>query len=111
MNDAPRAYTEEEVQDIFLNHLATLAHYWATVTPDEGEAMTVLDRCNGLVHSILSNISGSGLAHPAIDLRLAPHESDKAFHISEGENYFQPGMVINNCLLHQIWNKYERTKI
>jgi len=93
-----RAYTEEEVRDEFLAHIRYLARYWAT-TPDR---QTPLERCQGLAFSILNIFDGtSGL--PAFDIVLSPHPDDKAFHQSEGENWYDPGMMINDCMLHELF--------
>ncbi len=110
MTEEPRAYTEKEVCDIFLNHLATLAHYWATVNNTDGSEITTLDRCNGLIHSILSHMAGNGPTLPPIDLVLRPHDDDKDFHLGEGENYFEPHMVIDTSM-HHAWHKYERKNV
>lgn len=42
---------------------------------------------------------------PAMDVSMRPHEEDKAYRIKQDEDYYEPGMVINDCNLHDIWYK------
>lgn len=94
----PRAYTAEEVTDIFLEHLRRTARYWAGL-PEQ----TPLQKCEGVVFSILAMLDGDAMGLPAIDLVLHPHEEDKEFHRSQGSNWFEPGMAFNaNVALHEI---------
>jgi hypothetical protein len=95
-----RAYTAEEARDMFLSAARMLAHYWAT-TPQGG---TTQERCEGVVFSLLNCIDGTSGSFPcALDLTLRPHPDDKAFHIAEDESYFEPGMVINDAMLHELF--------
>lgn len=106
--DGPRAYTAEEVRDMLLEHFRHLAKYWAEL-PDvdkaTGTTKTVLDRCDGVVFSILAALDGSGMALPAIDLKLAPHPDDKEFLRGEGSNWFEPGMEISFALHEHYYKK------
>lgn len=92
-----RAKTAEEVRTEFLSALRGLANYWAGVKPDDA-----LGACNGLAFSICSMLDGvSGL--PAFDLVLSPHQDDKNYCIENGEDWYEPGMVINDCMLHELY--------
>ena len=93
-----RAYTEDEVREQFLAHIRHLARYWATI-PDR---QTPLERCEGLAFSILNIFDGT-TDLPAFDIVLSPHPDDKAFHQSEGKNWYEPGMMINDCMLHELF--------
>lgn len=92
-----RAYTEEEVRGEFLDHIRHLISYWES----EERAPTSKEKLEGLVFSILNIFDGStGL--PAFDISCAPHPDDKQYHIDEDSNYYEPGMVINDCMLHEM---------
>lgn len=97
----PRAHTAEEARHQLMRHLAYMALYWAKLDK------TPLEKCNGLVFSILNIFDGCAAGFPAINLSLAPHESDKEFHRSEGENWFEPGQIINETMLHEMWHEHE----
>lgn len=96
----PRAKTAEEVQQEFLNHLHSLVRYWSEL-PDQ----TVEQKCDGLAFSILNIFDGTTVGLPAMDIVLAPHPDDKAFNKGEGNNWYEPGMIINDCMLHELFVK------
>jgi hypothetical protein len=79
---AARAAT---MQDELMKHLAGIAKYWADI-----DDKTPLERCNGVVFSILSTIDGCSGWVDAINL-------------------VQDGVTINdNAMLHEQWRHYER---
>jgi hypothetical protein len=49
----------------------------------------------GLCHSIQAYLDGRTMDSPAIDLVLSPHDTDKAYYVGKGQNWFEKGMVIN----------------
>lgn len=98
--NTPRAYTEEEARDIFLERVRHLSEYWAEV-PDK----TPRERCDGLVFSILNVFDGTSGWHPALNISLSPHPDDMHFHQTEGSNWYEPGMVINDCMLHELFSR------
>ena len=105
-NITPRAYTPEEVQEKLLRHFKMLCKYWSSEPSVFENNKTEQERMEGLIHSVLATIDGASLPLPAFDIIPSPHEADKAFHISEGENWFDK-KVINHCQLHEIWgSKY-----
>jgi hypothetical protein len=96
-DDTPRAYTADEVRLDFLDHVRCMTRYWDTVQNGGSQ----LKRLEGLAFSILTAIDGcSGV--PGFDLVVRPHEDDKAYHIAEGQNYYEDGMVINSdSMMHE----------
>jgi len=96
----PRAKTAEEVRTEFLKKVQSLAQYWGNV-----EGKTDVEKCEGLAFSILNIFDGTSADLPAMDISLAPHESDKDYCIDNGENWYEPGMIINNCTLHESFYK------
>ena len=96
----PRAYTAEECRERFQSHMLMLCRYWANVERRDGNE-TEVDRMEGLCHSIQAYLDGSTLNSPGMDLVLRPHKDDKAYHISEGENWHEDGLVINEDPLHE----------
>jgi hypothetical protein len=106
-NDEPRAYTAEEMRDKILDHVRTMAAYWANLPdtdPATGRTQTVQDRCEGVAFSILSMLDGCTSHIPSITLKLEPHEDDKKFHQDEGENWVEPGMELS-FMLHEHFHK------
>lgn len=101
---ATRPWTSEEMKDEFLRLLIGLADEWARY-PDKSPR----ERCRGLAFSILATIDGDSIAMPAIDLVLRPHEEDKEYHQEQGENWIEPGTVINaDAVLHEEWHGFEK---
>ena len=98
-----RPHTDEEVRDKILHEIKSLERYWDSL-PDKTSA----EKLSGLSFSILTMIDGCGMDLPVMDITLRPHPDDKAFHESEGENYFENGMVVNeHILLHEFYHKPE----
>lgn len=95
----PRAKTAEEVREEFLQQVRAYAHYWATL-PDQ----TPQDRCDGMAFSILNILDGNTML-PAFNLTVAPHPEDKEYHIAQGDNWYEPDMLINDCMLHEFYYK------
>ena len=88
-----REYTQEEVQEMFLDKVRTMIDYWNNV-----EKETTKDKLEGLAHSILATIDGSAADLPAFKLAPNPHPGDKEYCIDEGENYFPDNYhLVTNC--------------
>lgn len=96
---APRAYTAEEVREKFLDYVRALSRYWATLPGDK----TPQERLDGLAFSILVAIDGGSTHLPAFDLAPAPHPDDEDFYRRRGENWYEAGVVINDCQLHELF--------
>ena len=97
MSEEPRAYTTEEVRELFLKQVRESAHYWASLP-----GKTPQERCDGLAFTILNIIDGSTLPLPAFDLIPSPHPTDYQYHREHGENWFEQE-VINDCQLHEYY--------
>jgi hypothetical protein len=89
-----------EVKDELLDHIRCVADYWARL-PDK----TPKERCDGVAFSILTMIDGCSGGMPAFDLLVSPHEDDKKYNIDNGNDYYQPKMMINDCMLHDEFYK------
>jgi len=91
----PKKISAKKARTRFLSHIKMLVKYWANV-----DGINVEEKLDGLAFSILATIDGSSIELPAMDLVLRPHESDKDYCKSNGENWFEDGQVINGCELH-----------
>lgn len=92
-----RAFTAEEARKHFLDHIRVCRDYWNSLEKTDKEKL------DGLCFSILSLIDGvSGM--PSLDLVLKPHPSDKQFYLEQKDNYYESGMIINDCYLHDEWH-------
>lgn len=98
-----RANTVEEVRNEFINHIKSIVKYWATL-----EGKTAQERCEGVAFSMLNIFDGTTMILPAMDILLAPHPDDMEFNISIGANWYEPGMKINDCMLHEIFYQNEK---
>lgn len=95
----PRAYTKEEMTDMFLQSVRSIANCWAQY-PDK----TPEERCNGVAFSILATIDGTSIALPAFNLTPVPHPDDKQYHIDEGSNYWPDDVAFNaETYLHDLF--------
>lgn len=105
---ASRSYTPEEVREKVLDHMKFLCQYWSQLDRREHHD-SEKDRMMGLCFSILNIFDGTTMEFPAMDIVLSPHPSDKNFHIERDQNWFEKGMVINDCTLHDEWYKNRKT--
>ena len=95
----PVAFRAEALQRQFIDHMRWLARHWAT-TPGGG---SVQERLDGLLHSVLATIDGSGDFPCRLDLVCRPHPDDKAYHIAQGEKWAEDGTVLNaGVMLHEL---------
>lgn len=116
--EGPREFTEDEMRERFLGQLRTYVHYWATVKDPYckvGET-DIHARLSGLAFSFLNILDGTTDGLPSLEVVPHPHESDKQFHIDEGENYWPPftlpegtktihGNVDGEVMLHDCWHE------
>jgi hypothetical protein len=95
-----RPYTKEEMREMFLAQCKSVAFSWS-----REKDRTPREMCNGVVFSMLNIIDGMSGGFPAaINLVMEPHPDDKEFCISEGENWVEPGQVINDdVMLHDLF--------
>lgn len=100
MSDEPRAFTREECLEKIMRFVAEKVDYWTR------EGLGKKDACEGLAHSFLAMIDGVTYL-PALDLHISVDEMDKDFCISEGSNWHENGMCLNNdVMLHEELPKY-----
>ena len=97
--DAPKAKTPEEIRGDFMDTCRHLVDYWAS---DVIQRDTCHERLSGLLHSFLCIFDGVSGGMPAFDIVASPHPDDKEYHRSEGEDWIEPGTVINDCMLHEL---------
>ena len=98
--DPPRAFTVDEARTEFLKSIQVICQYWSKQNCD-----SALDMCNGVAFSILNIFDGTHAGIPALDILLSPHEDDKQYNIENGDNYYEHGMMINDCCLHELFYK------
>ena len=92
-----RAYTKDEVKQIFLENILLNIRYWDNIA-----GITKMDAIEGALFSTLTLLDGCSISLPAFDLVVRPHPDDKDYHIENNENYYEEGMVINDeCQLHE----------
>lgn len=104
---APRVWTEDEVRDKFLQHVAVMTRYWER----ESRVTTAREKLEGLAFSILAALDGSSAAIPGFVVAPAPHKDDRAFHIGEGENYYPKAPKVECDIaggLHELIHKVLR---
>lgn len=106
--EKPRAYTEEEARQMFIEQLRFEADRIVLANPGK------IDRelAHQLVFSILVAIDGvCGYTElTCIDLIVkADSEENKAYKIADGENYFESDLLINDGVyLHDLYYEKER---
>jgi len=95
----PRAKTKEEVREEFLAYIHVLADYWSKL-PNK----TAQERCDGMAFSILNIFDGTTTPLPAMNISLFPHPDDGEYLRRRGQNWFEPGMIINDdVMLHDLY--------
>ncbi len=81
-----RAYTREEMQQLFIAHLKAVARYWAT--PKDCTIEERLEGVEGALFSFLVTLDGGSGGMPAFDVVPRPHSSDEEFHRSMEEDFW-----------------------
>lgn len=84
-----RALTPLEVQDVFLTEVANIAEEYAN-----DEDLTSSEKCHGVAFSVLAAIDGSRGISP-MQLVAIPAENTKQICIDQGEDFVQPGTILN----------------
>ena len=79
-----RKYTEEEIREQFLNNVWSLLNYWK----NESRAKTIDKKMEGFAFSFLVMLDGGSCNLPGFIVAPATHESDKEYHIENGENWY-----------------------
>lgn len=97
--------SKEDARAIFLDQIKALCAFWAS-GEDKG---STLERCEGVAFSILNIFDGRSGFLPAHDIIVRPHPEDKQFCISQGSDYYEDGICINDdCHLHELF--FTKTK-
>lgn len=95
-----RAITKEEAREILIRHFIGLAKHWCNET-----RLSVPERFEGLIFSILSTFDGSSVNLPAFDIVPMPHAEDMEYCKTEGIDYFVRGKAINDDVqLHELFD-------
>lgn len=103
--DASRAWTEEEIRDKFLTLWAATVRYWE----NEARAPSIREKLEGLAFSLLVIFDGGSVALPGFVVAPAPHEDDRAFLTSQGENYYPEAPEVECDIaggLHELIHEY-----
>ena len=85
----PRAYTPEECCEMLLDRIRNIIAYWAGEGPSNvPKEYGPRQRCEGVAHSLLSNLDGCGATMPAFLVTPMPHHDDKAYDRERGKNWW-----------------------
>jgi hypothetical protein len=103
-----RQYTQEEIRDKFMTHVAALVRYWQRQVDCSSD-----EKVEGITHSLLVALDGGAMALPAFKVIADPHPADKQYHIEHDENWYpeshelnHPGDITADGLLHEVLFKY-----
>jgi hypothetical protein len=99
--DGPRAWTQEEVRDEFIDHVNVLIQYWSDHDGSLKECLS------GLVFSILTALDGESLAVPAFKVIPVSDPEDAEFLREEGSNWYPEDVDIAGAL-HDVFVRRER---
>lgn len=99
----PRAYTKEEVRDMFLRHVLGMVDYW---DGQWGSRPTKKEILSGLAFSILVSLDGGAVTLPGFVVAPMPHPDDKDFHEKRGENWFPETQDIPTDISGSLHDRY-----
>lgn len=85
---APRPFSTEEVEEMFIDASVQIAEEWARYEPDEGTENVDFWRTQGAVFSMLALLDGNRADLTQFIVAPNPHPEDKNYSIGEGESYF-----------------------
>lgn len=95
-----KPYSDDEACRLVVEHLRTLAAYWASM-PNLSDK----DRTDGMAFSCLVMIDGGTGAIPRLALTPMLSDEDIEHYQQEDQRYFEPGVSINlDCDLHDIYH-------
>lgn len=77
-----RQYTADEVKELFINQVISVAEYWSGAGKDKR------DSSHGCAFSILAMLDGCSMSVPGFVIAPLPHEDDKMYHIKEDEDFY-----------------------
>jgi hypothetical protein len=78
-----RAFTKDEVTEMFLGHMWSLVDYWSH------QQTTDKEKLKGLLFSILATLDGVDMDMPKFLVIPDPHPADKAWFTKQRENYYE----------------------
>ena len=93
-----KAKKVEDVREELLDQIRAYIGFWIN-TKDQTEEQKLV----GLAFSILNIFDGTSACLPAMDIVLRPHEDDKEYNKENGDDWYEDGMVVNECMLHEQW--------
>ncbi len=97
----PRAYTEAECREMFLDHIRQMVDYWEQV-PEK----TLRRSLEGIAFSILVALDGEADL-PVFKVIPQPHLGDKTYHQNMGTNWWPDDVNISGSL-HEEFYKEEK---
>lgn len=99
----PRAWTADEVRDMLIASVWSMARYWASLDGSNVSAdATPLDRTTGMAHSMLALLDGASEL-PSFKLVPDPHPDDEGFNRAERRNWFSNETVIDDMLHEHLY--------
>ena len=107
--NTPRQWTNDEVRDKFLKHVAMLTKYWDTQVGNK----TSKEKLEGLAFSILSTIDGCNYGLCGFQMIPHVHPDDKEYNKENGDNWYPPPTDNKHDIaggLHELIHKYMETK-
>ena len=103
----PRAYTDEEVRQQFLEQIYQIKDFWEK----ESRNKSLKGKMEGCIFSILALMDGSSGGFPAVALIADPHPDDEEYYKSQGKNWIEDGTPIGGDVeLHDEWQKLRAKK-
>jgi len=96
-----RAYTEEEVRDLFLEVVQSYVKEWSSDSPAM-RSKTTEERISGAVFSLLVILDGESIDLPGFSVTPLPHPGDEEYHRKRGEKWFPFNIDIAGEL-HDLW--------
>lgn len=95
MAKSARAYTKEEMRELFLGYCKEIVRDCSSMTDKTPRQM-----CDEVISSMLNAFDGMADNFPcAIDLVMQPHPADKQFCVKRRENWVEEGQVINDDVM------------
>lgn len=110
VTEESREYTTDEIRQQFLEQVWTIISYWHNLP-----AKTCRERIEGLAFSMLVILDGESAGLPAFIVAPVPHPNDKAFCISEDENFYPENHDANvkgdiTGPLHELFHNIRKPK-
>lgn len=102
----PKPKTKEEIQKEIVEHFDGVARYWSGL-----ENMSNIERCRGVVFSILVAFDGMSMGLPAMDIVMRPHPEDREYCIEEGVDWYPQQLTVNDdVMLHDLYTELKNER-